>query len=275
MSFLSREALDALARRYGRRCLEGDPAHFSHRYAEARDREAAAFVAALLSYGNVKQISRSVQTVLGVLGKRPYEALLQAKPRRWSGGLKSFRHRFTGGADLAHVLQILGKILREHRSLERVFLKKYRARDMRGSLAGFVGAFYARSSERGRLKHLLPSPSNGSACKRLNMFMRWMVRRDDGIDLGLWKQVRAADLVMPLDTHVARFGRLFGLSKRKTEDWRMAEEITGGLRTFCPHDPVRYDFAIAWAGVEGAWKTRASARRALLNGAGGPRRREP
>jgi uncharacterized protein (TIGR02757 family) len=101
------------------------------------------------------------------------------------------------------------------------------------------------------------------------MFLRWMVRGDDGIDLGLWKGVRAADLVIPLDTHVARFGRLFGLSKRKSEDWRMAEEITGGLRAFCPHDPVRYDFAIAWAGVEGAWRTATSAR-ALLNGEGSP-----
>lgn len=267
MPVLSRKTLEALARRYGRRCLESDPAHFPHRYAGARDREAAAFVAALLSYGNAKQISRSVQTVLGVLGKRPYEALLHAKPRRWSGDLENFRHRFTGGADLAHVLQILGKILREHRSLEQLFLKGYRRKNMRESLAGFVEAFYARSSERGRLKHLLPSPRNGSACKRLNMFLRWMVRGDDGVDLGLWKGVRAADLVMPLDTHVARFGRLFGLSKRKSEDWRMAEEITGGLRAFCPDDPVRYDFAIAWAGVEGVWRTATSAR-ALLNGAG-------
>jgi uncharacterized protein (TIGR02757 family) len=271
MHVLSKEVLDALARRYGRRCLEGDPARFPHRYARARDREAAAFVAALLSYGNVKQISRSVHTVLGMLGKRPCDALLRARPRRWSVGLENFRHRFTSGADLAHVLQILGKILREHRSLERLFLKGYRRKNMRGSLAGFVGAFYARSSERGRLKHLLPSPGNGSACKRLNMFLRWMVRRENGIDLGLWRGVRAADLVIPLDTHVARFGRLFGLSKRKTGDWRMAEEITSGLRAFCPHDPVRYDFAIAWAGVEGAWRTAASARRALLDGAGGPR----
>lgn len=270
MPVLSKETLDTLAARYGRRCLEGDPAHFSHRYAEARDREAAAFVAALLSYGNVKQISRSVRTVLGMLGKRPYEALLHAKPRRWSGGLKNFRHRFTGGAALAHVLQVLGKALREHRSLEQLFLKGYCRKNMRESLTRFVDAFYERSLQHECLKHLLPSPSNGSACKRLNMFLRWMVRGDDGIDLGLWKGVRAADLVVPLDTHVARFGRLFGLSKRKTEDWRMAEEITGGLRTFCPDDPVRYDFAIAWAGVEGAWRTRASARRALLNGAVGP-----
>jgi hypothetical protein len=133
MFFLSREALDALARRYGRRCLEGDPAHFSHRYAGARDREAAAFVAALLSYGNVKQISRSVKTVMGILGEQPSQAIVTAKPRQWTQALRGFRHRFTGGADLAHVLQILGKILREHRSLEQLWFRG-------GVLRAFLGA---------------------------------------------------------------------------------------------------------------------------------------
>ncbi|UCF81786.1 MAG: TIGR02757 family protein [Acidobacteriota bacterium] len=267
MHVLSKEILDALARRYGREYLKNDPEYFPHCYAEPRDKEVVAFLAALLAYGNIKQIFRSVKAIIDILGEEPCQAIITTKPRQWHQALCGFRHRVTKGASMAQALELVGEILREHGSLEALFLEGYRPRDMMESLARFAEVFYKRSSHPDLLKHLLPLPRNGSACKRLNLFLRWVVRGDDGIDLGLWKRVRAADLVMPLDTHVARFGRLFGLTKRKTGDWRMAEEITGGLRAFCPHDPVRYDFAIAWAGVEGAWRTATSAR-ALLDGAG-------
>ena len=173
----------------------------------------------------------------------------------------------------------MAQALGEHGSLRELFLRGYEPRDpnVGGSLTRFVDALLAydarpiatRRSERAGsgVRYLLPRPADGSACKRLNMFLRWVVRPDDGLDLGIWPEVSPALLVIPLDTHSARVARALNLTRRVTTDWRAAEEVTQSLRRYDPEDPVRYDFALCHVSMSGDWPELDRARRRP----GGPR----
>jgi uncharacterized protein (TIGR02757 family) len=230
---------------------EQDPVSLVHRFPERRDREAAALVTALLSYGNVATILASVRLALEALGSSPYAALVDGNRLR---SLEGFRHRFTTGEDLEIVFHWVGSALRSHGSLEAFFVDGGADRPMKELLSGFVrrlirqrlpGALATRVPARDRnLKYLLSDPERGSACKRLNMFLRWMVRGEDGIDLGLWKGIRPAQLVLPVDTHLLQTLRLLRWTRSKQATWRVAEEATDRLRLYAPEDPVRFDFAL-------------------------------
>ncbi|HUJ29428.1 MAG TPA: TIGR02757 family protein, partial [Myxococcales bacterium] len=177
---------------------------------------------------------------------------------------RGFSYRMTGPRDVACLLRGAGAMLREHGSLGAAFGKHFRAR---GSLREALGAFVEEllSVERApsrRLKHLLPHPSRGSACKRMNLFLRWMVRGPDGVDFGLWRdQVPPSALLVPLDTHVHRIGRFVGLTRRKDLSWKTAEEVTKRLRSLDGADPVRYDFALSHLGISGSCASRKDQRR--------------
>jgi uncharacterized protein (TIGR02757 family) len=165
-------------------------------------------------------------------------------------------HRWTRGEDIAALLVIARRAFDEAGSLERLFLDGYRHGEpgaLRTALSRFVRALHSYAPRLGRrprgLAFLLPDPDAGSACKRLNLYLRWMVRRDDPLDRGIWRAVSPADLVMPLDTHVARIARNLGLSTRRTADWRMAEEVTASLARIDPRDPTRFDFALCRLGI--------------------------
>jgi uncharacterized protein (TIGR02757 family) len=171
-----------------------------------------------------------------------------------------FSYRMTDARDVACLLYGAGAMLREHGSLGSAFAKHYRLEgSVRGALGGFVDELCApdftpitgRRSPTRRLKHLLPHPDRGSACKRLNLFLRWMVRGPDGVDFGLWREIPRAALIVPLDTHVHRIGRFIGLTRRKDLSWRTAEDITARLRHLDAEDPVRYDFALSHLGISG------------------------
>jgi uncharacterized protein (TIGR02757 family) len=243
--------LDRLAQSYGPEYLHTDPIGEVRRFADPEDREVAAFLAAGLAFGRVSIILEHLRDLWERLDHAPartVDAWRAADARR----LRGFTHRWVTAADLSVVLSTLGRARRRHGSLRALFLAGYDPgeKDLAGSLARFVKVL------RGNRERLplgvatfFPDPARGGACKRLNLYLRWMVRSDDGIDLGLLSEVRPEQLVIPLDTHVSRISRYLGLTGRRTVDWKMAVEVTDRLRLLDPVDPVRYDFALSRLGI--------------------------
>jgi len=255
--------LDELYRVYDRSFLDSDPLLFPHRYTDRRDVEIVAFLASTLAYGSVVTIKKDIEKVLAVLGPHPHDTVRLQEPQALQTRLGGFKHRFTTARHLAWFFHLIRQTLEEHGSLEALFLEGYEpdAANVREALAAFVDRLtgydpkpvyrdLAGAKADGAL-FLLPSPKTGAACKRLNLFLRWVVRRDDDLDLALWKKVSPSKLVIPLDTHVARISRAIGLTARKSGDWRTAEEITKALSELDPADPLKYDFAITRLGILG------------------------
>ena len=235
--------LDEMARRFGPGHLAFDPIRFPRRYEDPRDREAVALMAALFAYGNVKAMGDYLEGLLHELGPSPVATLAGGKIPR---GLKPYR--FQTGAEARRLLAGLGRVLSEFGSIEAVFCAGTGGAEQR--LEAFANRLREHCGRPSRgLLHLMPLPSDGSACKRWWMFLRWVVRPDDGVDLGLWSCLSPADLRMPVDTHVARIACALGLSRRKTADRAFAVELTEVLRRFCPEDPTCYDFALAHMGI--------------------------
>ncbi len=267
-----KERLDRLVAAYDHRFLATDPLALVRRYEEPADREVAGLVASALAYGNVRAIQASVKRALLTLGTSPAVVLDGLSARDLRLRCRGFRHRFTSGRDLAALLWTVREIRRTHGGVGAFFLAGHApaARTIREALTSFVdraldrdySGFYGRRDGTGRgIRFLLPSPRDGSACKRLNLYLRWMVRRDDGLDLGVWKGVHPRQLLVPVDTHVARIALRIGLTERRSPGWEMAEEITASLREMAPRDPVRYDFALSRLGILDACPRRRSAAR--------------
>jgi uncharacterized protein (TIGR02757 family) len=257
-----KKTLDRLAKAYGRSpSRDLDPVGFIHRYRSWRDREIAGFLASCLAYGRVETILKSVGAVLRPLGGHPAAFLLGPRSRidRLYGG---FSHRLNTGSDIRLLLGGLSAVLREYGSLRDLFiLSLVRAgQDLLSAQAAFMDvlrtevlkAASLRKADPGRVLHLLPDPAAGSACKRLNLFLKWMIRRD-AVDPGVWfprlGHLRAR-LIIPLDTHIARAGRRHRMTCRKSDDVRTAVEITEFLRRLDPSDPLRYDFCLCHEGME-------------------------
>jgi len=231
-----------------------DPVAYPHRYADPLDAEAAAFLAASFAFGGVLQIGTFLGRLLGVLSPSPHAALTDAAPVR-RRALAGLSHRFISSEGVYRFLRCVRAAYLEHGSLER-FYAAGRTGDppeLRRDLGRFLGGLRDRwgpGLERER-DFLFPRPERGSACKRHNLFLRWVVRGPDGVDLGLWNAVSPRDLVVPLDTHMGRMGVALGLTRRKTPDWKMAEEITASLRLACPEDPVKFDYPLTRLGILG------------------------
>lgn len=254
--------LDALVASFTPDEIAPDPLEFPRGYADPADREVAAFVASALAYGNVKAIKASVAEALGRMGPSPAAFVRGFDPARDAAAFDGFVHRFNVGEDLAALCLILRRLAEAHGSLEDAFLAgdDPAALDVRPALTAFSAAALAvdpfplyrrvrRIPAAAGVRFFFASPQGGSACKRLNLFLRWMARPDDGIDLGLWRRLSPARLVIPLDVHVGRIARYIGLTRRKSNDWRTAVEVTARLRRLDPADPVRYDFAICRLGI--------------------------
>ncbi len=262
---LLRERFEGLLGTYDATFLDTDPLGLVHPYPREEDREAAAFFAASLAFGNARAIRGSLGRILARLGECPAERLRRFELRRDAALFDGLYHRWAGPSALAALAHHAGAALREAGTLGAFFLRDYdpAAPTLLGALAGFrrrlLGLAPGASPPAG-LRYLLPDPGGPSACKRLHLFLRWMVRPADGLDLGLWRGPRPDQLLIPLDTHVARIGRLLGLTDRRTPDRRMAEEVTASLRLLDPSDPVRYDFAISRLGILGRCPSRRDAR---------------
>jgi len=245
------------------RHLTSDPVQFVHRYEDPRDREVVGLIASAFAYGNVKIILRTVSNVLGYLGSSPARTIACFDPHRDSRRLRGFYHRFNTSRELVVLFWIIGRTLQDYGSLESAFASALSADDVEvtGALDRFCEIllgfgheqFYPRGElqRRAGVRFFFPSPSQGSACKRLNLYLRWMVRREDGIDCGVWTRVAPRQLVIPLDTHIARISSYIGLTDMRSPGWSMALDITRSLRKLHCDDPLRYDFALCHLGIAG------------------------
>lgn len=257
--------LDALYRRSARRerAVE-DPIEFAHRYRAPADAEVAALCAAALSYGRVDLFKPVVARVLRALGPSPHAALASFDAASVARALSGVSYRFNRCADIVAFLSLLAQVVQRHGTLGAAFFacggagaRERLAAFRRVIFAGSTAVVYGRDLRPRGLLQLLPDPATGSAAKRMYMFLRWMVRKDE-VDLGLWGAFGAEQLVIPVDTHVARIAQNLGLTTRRTADYRMALEITDALKLLDPRDPVKYDFAIAHLGISGACPARPS-----------------
>ncbi len=252
----TKDALEKLYLRYNRKeLIPPDPLQFVYRYSEPADMEIAALLSAVLAYGRVQQIEKSLTTLLGRMGKSPYEFVRNFSPRQRKK-LQNFKHRFTTGDDISDLLTLLKKVLTEHHSIEKFFLIGCKKTDANiipalsnfcDSLIRMHAAEHNGKISRG-LKYLLSDPARASACKRLNLFLRWMVR-DDKVDTGLWKLIDKAKLIVPVDVHMARLSAILGFHNRKTASLTTAVQITQAFAEIEPADPVKFDFALSRIGI--------------------------
>jgi uncharacterized protein (TIGR02757 family) len=243
--------------------LWNDPVQFVHRYDDPGDREIVGLIASAFAYGNVKIVLRTVDSALSYLGTSPRRAIISFDPKKDVRRLRGFYHRFNTSRDLAVLFWIIRRTLEEYGSLQSAFTDALASKDtdITGALDGFCATLLGFGHERfyptGELKRrvgvrfFFPRPSEGSACKRLNLYLRWMVRPEDGIDCGVWTDVSPRQLVIPLDTHIARISSYIGLTAMRSPGWSMALDITRSLRRLDASDPLRYDFALCHLGIAG------------------------
>ena len=258
----ARPRFDELYRTFDHVNSATDPVQIVRRYDRPDDREVVGFCASALAFGRVASVLQSIESLLRVMGPRPAAFVRRFAPARDRGPLEPLVHRWIRGRDLVALLVILQRMLREAGSIEAFFLEGDDASqpDVATALDSFSRraletdlrpAYGARMPARPGVCYFFPRPAAGSACKRLNLFLRWMVRQD-AIDLGVWKGVSPARLVVPLDTHVIRLGRCLRLTRYRSPGWKMAADITAALRQIDPSDPVRYDFSLCHVGMMNA-----------------------
>lgn len=243
------------ARYNHRHLIKPDPLQFVYQYSEPEDMEIAGFLASALAYGRVQQIQKSVTGLLKLMGNSPFNFVRNFDNKK-GDKIKGFRHRFTTGDDISNLLDLLRGVLIEFGSIENFFIQGYSPGDKNviSALSKFCDCLLNRYSEthggnipKG-LSYLLARPALGSACKRLNLFLRWMVRKDD-VDSGLWKSIDKSKLVVPIDVHMNRLCRILGFHNRKTASLSTAIQITESFANIEPSDPVRYDFALSRIGI--------------------------
>ena len=253
--------LDALYHDYNRTDSASDPVHRVRPFAAAADREVAGFCAAALAFGRVASVLNSIDTLFAIMGPRPAAFVRRFEPDAPHPELRAMVHRWTRGVDVAALLWILRQVLERSGSIEQFFVDGYSDGDedvgpaldsfSRRAMALDIRRAYGRVPKRPGVCYFFPRPSRGSACKRLNLFLRWMVRQDE-VDPGAWTRVPRAKLVVPLDTHVIRLGRCLRLTRYASPGWKMAADITASLRRLDPDDPVRFDFSLCHVGMMNA-----------------------
>jgi uncharacterized protein (TIGR02757 family) len=256
-----KSVLDKLYEGRSQAHLANDPLSFCRRYPAPEDREIAGLIASSFAYGNVKIIFRTLESIFVRMGPSPRRFVERFEPEQGRVLFTGFKHRFNDARDLCALLLAARTMLDEADSIGEFFLgcDDRNAKDITPSLVEYSAAVLAMDFSPvfgstaipadSYFPFFFPSPASGSACKRLCMFLRWMVRPDDGIDLGLWREVPPARLVVPVDAHIRRIGRFLGLTRRNQADWRMAREITAALKKLDPADPVKYDFSLCHLGI--------------------------
>jgi uncharacterized protein (TIGR02757 family) len=256
------ERLDGLYQAFDHVTSATDPVHIVRRFTAPEDREIVGFCAAGLAFGRVASVLQSVESLLAVMGPHPARFVREFDPARERDRFAPLVHRWIRGRDLMALLLILQRMLRESGSIEKFFLEGDDSREphvgaaldsfsTRALATDLRDAYGRRVPKQRGVSYFFPRPSAGSACKRLNLFLRWMVRRDE-IDLGVWTGLSPARLIVPLDTHVIRLGRCLRLTRYTSPGWKMASEITASLRDVDALDPVRYDFALCHVGMMNA-----------------------
>ena len=255
------DRLDTLYADYNREESATDPVHLVRPFTDPADREIAGFCAAALAFGRVGSVINSITTLLAIMGPHPARFVRTFDPAAPHPELRAMVHRWTRGIDLVALLWVLRQMIEKNGTLEGFFLEGYASEheDIGPALDSFstralaldLRKAYGKVPARAGVCYFFPRPSAGSACKRLNLFLRWMIRNDE-IDLGVWTKVPAAKLVVPLDTHILRLGKCLRLTRYNSAGWKMAADITASLRALESADPVRYDFSLCHVGMMGA-----------------------
>jgi uncharacterized protein (TIGR02757 family) len=242
--------------------ISRDPIEFPHRYRQARDIEIVGYIASCFAYGRVGLFKSVVEKILSLMvdGPSGFVEHFDVKTHR---NLFTFNYRFSNREDIVCLFHILHELVRVHGSIENAFMKHFTAGGGKTGegISGFVeeileidtSPVYGIRKHPHGLTHFFPTPLRGSACKRMNLFLRWMVR-DRDIDFGIWKGIPKDSLVIPLDTHIGWISRCLGLTERQSSDWKAAVEITEALKSFDPEDPLKYDFALCHHGISGVCK---------------------
>jgi len=254
-------SLERLYHDYNREDSAADPVQLVRPYSRPEDREIAGFCAAALAFGRVASVLASISTLFRIMGHRPAQFVRAFDPSEEHPELRAMVHRWTRGVDIAALLWILRQMLERSGSVEAFFAEGLADSDVdvSGALDSFstralaidVRPVYGRVPKRAGVCYFFPRPSAGSACKRLNLFLRWMVRSDE-VDLGVWRSVRPGQLIVPLDTHIIRLARCLRLTRYRSPGWKMAADVTARLRALDPRDPVRFDFSICHVGMMNA-----------------------
>lgn len=247
-----KEHLDDLVKKYEtEEFISHDPIQFIHRFSKKQDAEISGLVASSLAYGNRKHIIAIVNKIHELMEYEPYEFCKKYTVEKGEKIFEGVNYRYTSSQDLVAFFHCLSESLKKYDCFEDMFVKYYQKDDknIKNALIGFSGEIKSFCPQMRGLNFLLPSPVNNSACKRLNLFLKWMVRKPP-VDLGLWTSVDPAKLIIPLDTHVARISQVLGICSRKSNDWQKAEMITDILKECDPSDPAKYDFALFGFGVE-------------------------
>ncbi len=232
--------------------IKDDPISIPHQFSKKQDIEIAGFFAAIFSWGNRTTIINKSKELLQLMDNVPHEFCMNAGPE----GLKRllrFKHRTFNATDLLYFIEFFRYHYSTHDTLETAFTKWMDKKDesVENGLRGFYNYFFSLPDLPLRTMKHIASPEKNSSCKRLNMFLRWMVRRDNkGVDFGIWKNISPSQLICPLDVHVARVAKHFNLLQREQSDWKAAIELTGYLRTLDKDDPVKYDFALFGMGID-------------------------
>lgn len=247
-----KDFLDKKTNEYNRPAfIKDDPVCIPHSFAKKQDIEIAGFFAAILAWGNRTTIINKSRELMQMMDNAPHQFCLSPS----ASGLQrltAFKHRTFNATDILYFVEFLHHHYTNSASLETAFTKGMLKGDENtgNALRGFYNYFFSLEDAPKRTHKHIATPDRKSTCKRLNMFLRWMVRRDkNGVDFGIWKSIQPSQLICPIDVHVARVAKRFNLVSRTQTDWLAALELTGRLKQLCPEDPVKYDFALFGLGV--------------------------
>ncbi|MBK7383145.1 MAG: TIGR02757 family protein [Flavobacteriales bacterium] len=246
-----KEILDEAYDRFARPSfIERDPIQIPRAFSDRADAEVIGFLTATISWGQRKTIITNANKLVALMDHAPHAFVMSADATDLKH-LDRFVHRTFNGIDLVYFVRAIKHLNQAHGGIEEAFLENGSLGTMAEGIARFKQRFFSIEHPERTRKHVA-DPSRGSNAKRINMFLRWMVRpADRGVDLGFWKRITPADLMVPLDVHTGRVGRELSLLHRKQDDWRSVEELTAALRAFDPDDPVKYDLALFGLGIEG------------------------
>lgn len=249
-----RELLEERTEKYNRPgFVENDPVSIPHRFNKKQDVEIAGLFAAVLAWGQRVTIIRKCSDLLARMDNAPHDFILHHKEKDLKS-LQDFKHRTFNGTDTLYFIEFLKTHYKQHTSLETLFTIPAGATTIQEGLINFHRIFFSLENHPARTKKHIPTPERKSTCKRMSMYLRWMVRADNkGVDFGIWRSISTSQLVCPCDLHVDRVARMLKLIVRKQTDWLTALELTENLRKLDPVDPVKYDFALFGLGIEEGW----------------------
>lgn len=250
-----KQRLEYHYRVFDRSKIEPDPLQFLHMFSDPKDIEAIGFMSSVFAYGNVKQIINTINRVLDITGNSPYQFILHFNIKKDSKRFDKLKHRFYSTADIVRLFELLKEAYQNFSSLNNLFLFSFNNDELnvKGGITGFskffIETYKAKFGEPTRgITFMFPDPEKGSACKRMNLFLRWMVRKDE-LDFGIWSGILTCQLIIPVDTHIASICKRLRLTTRNNVSWQMAEEITNNLKKYDLTDPVKYDFALCHIGM--------------------------